>query len=165
MVLQALSPDKQFVWCDDERLCLLGNFPTLTELNITYNPNAAVVWLIPQLVDLSEYCGCKDKLNKMQLQHCAQIITSKWHYMKVSEFMLFFYRFKQGRYGRFYGSIDPMVITTALNDFVSERNNALDMYEKELRNKKLIEEYSKSITYDEWKEIKKSMICDDISPC
>lgn len=47
--------------------------------------------------------------------------------------MLFFARFKEGKYGRFYGAVDPLIITNALNDFDHERIAFIDKYEQTQR--------------------------------
>lgn len=63
--------------------------------------------------------------------------------------MLFFYQFKKGNYGRFYGAIDPLVIMTALQSFRRERFDALTDYEneeKDLRDSKR----GKGISYAEY---------------
>lgn len=39
--------------------------------------------------------------------------------------MLFLNRFKAGRYGRFYGTTDPLVVTTALPEYCKERTAAM----------------------------------------
>lgn len=138
----SMNPDVQMQICHDARLCIMGNFPTLAEVRKEYGSKAPEVWLIPQLDNLSEYCGVKEKLSKQQLRQLAFTIATEFFYLKVSELMLFFHRFKSGRYGRFYGSVDPLVITRALRDFIAERNNAIDIYEKEMKKKEL-EEYMK----------------------
>lgn len=45
--------------------------------------------------------------------------------------MLFFWWFKAGRYGRFYGAVDAMVITTALRQFLKDRRDNLARIENE----------------------------------
>lgn len=85
----------------------------------------AVMWLLPQLYDLSEYCGVKNKLQGKPLEGCAHVIATEFYYLKVSELMLFFHRFKSGRYGKFYGTVDPLVITSALREFDAERGEAI----------------------------------------
>ena len=111
-----------------------------------------MTWLIPQLFDLSEYCGCKGKISEEQMQQCATVIATTYHYLTVSELMLFFFRFKAARYGRFYGSVDPLVITSALRDFVRERNDAYFKHEQEERERKEREakKNHKPITWDEY---------------
>ena len=140
--LTLFNPDLQMKVCKDTELCLFGDAPVLSELNMAYGEMTATMWLVPQLYDLSEYCGAKEKLQGKPLEECASVIATDFYYLKVSELMLFFHRFKSGRYGRFYGSVDPLVITRALRDFIAERNNAIDIYEKEMKKKEL-EEYMK----------------------
>lgn len=86
----------------------------------------STMWLIPQLYDLSEYCGVKDKLEGKSLEECASVIASEFYYLKVSELMLFFHRFKSGRYGKLYGSVDPLAITTSLREFLKERAREIE---------------------------------------
>lgn len=54
--------------------------------------------------------GVKDKLSTFQLDSISQVIMATWGYYKVSEMMLFFLQFKSGKYGKFYGAVDSMVI-------------------------------------------------------
>lgn len=128
--LATFNPDLQVKAAQDVERCFLGNAPTLASINMAYGKATAQMWLVPQLENLSEYCGCKDKLTIPQLEECARIIATEFYYLKVSELLLFFHRFKSGRYGRMYGSVDPLVITTSLRDFVRERGNEIDRYEK-----------------------------------
>ena len=58
--------------------------------------------------------------------------------------MLFFYNFKLGKYGQFYGSVSPMTILSSLRSFVRERNDELFQHESELREKE--REYSRKNT-------------------
>ena len=129
-MLIALSPALQIELFRDKDKCFFGDYPTLAELNVAYSPKAAQAWLIPQLTDLSEFCGAKGKLTENQLAQCAEIIVCDYYYLKVSELMLFFSNMKRCKYGKFYGAIDPMVILSALDDFLQERTYA---YEERLQ--------------------------------
>lgn len=144
------SPSYQMEVCGDSNLCFFGEYPTLVSLKLEYGKNAPLTWLIPQLTDLAVYCGCKDKLSKEQYKECAFVIATEFYYLKVSELMLFFHRFKTGRYGRFYGSVDPLVITTSLRDFVSERAIAYERHEQEERERREVEEKKNAITWEEY---------------
>lgn len=111
--------------------------------------------MIPQLLDLSEFCGCKEKLQGKPLEECAWLIAQNYFYLKISELMLFFSRFKQGKYGHFYGSVDPMLIMSSLQDFLRERNDAIFDMESEKNLKHEQEARKNSMTrkeYLEWKE-------------
>ena len=71
--------------------------------------------------------------------------------------MLFFAHFKAGRYVKFYGSVDPLVITDALQKFKIWRSNALDrvheVEERERRNAKPTND-SDCCTWAEWQELR-----------
>jgi len=134
--LTLYNPAAQREICKDSDDCFFGDHPTLGKIRAGYGENAPVMWLIPQLYNLSEYCGCKDKLQGSPLEDCANVIATDFFYLKVSELMLFFHRFKSGKYGRFYGSVDPLVITTSLRDFLRERAYAIDRHEQEERMQK-----------------------------
>lgn len=136
--------------CADSDVCYFGGAPTLNMLNITYGSQTAAMWLVPQLYNLSEYCGCKDKLQGKPLEECASVIAVEFGYLSVTELMLFFHRFKSGRYGRFYGSVDPLVITTSIRDFLKERLFAYEQHEQEERDLRHAEERKNAITWEEY---------------
>jgi len=80
------------------------------------------------------------------------------YYLKVSELMLFFHRFKAGKYGEFYGVVDPQRIMSGLNMFLRERVEEIAQYERIVAQKR-IEEESKQrdercITHEEYLKIK-----------
>lgn len=149
------SPDKQITLCADEKVAILDESPTLTDLNITYGGNTAVMFLIPQLFNMSEFCGAKDKFTDRQIEETAQLIVCNYPWLKVLEMMTFCKRFKSGVYGRFYGAVDPMVIMCALRDFLEYRNDVYADYER-YKNIQKIEEESRQprITYEEYKRQK-----------
>ncbi len=136
--------------CDNSEICFFGDYPTLAEVKVSYGSNAPVMWLIPQLYNLSEYCGCKEKLQGAPLEECASVIATYFYYLKVSEFMLFFHRFKSGIYGRFYGSIDPLIITTSLRAFLKERLFAYERREQEQRDRQREEDRKNAATWEEY---------------
>ena len=147
--LTRFNPDCQRELCTNPDECFFGDYPTLTDTRLAYGVNAAEAWMIPQLYNLSEYCGCRDKLQGVPMKECAFIISTEYHYLKVSELMLFFHRFKAGRYGRFFGSVDPLVITTALRQFVRERGDEYERHEKKLQEQREKEWRRNAITYEE----------------
>lgn len=70
--------------------------------------------------------------------------------------MLFFWWFKSGKYGKFYGSVDPMIIVSALKQFVKDRNaiiakrDCMELEKKEKERKKT------ALTYEQWRELHKN---------
>lgn len=140
--------------CDNTDICFFGNAPSLTDIRLAFGSNAPVIWLLPQLFDLSEFCGCRDKLEGKPLAQCAYVIATEFKHLKTTELMLFFHRFKSGRYGRFYGSVDPLIITTALQQFTSERADEIQRHEALIAQRKR-ESYSlQTCSYEEYCELK-----------
>lgn len=133
--------------------CMFGNYPTLSQLRKDYGKNAPLAWLIPQLKDLSEFCGVKDKITTEQLQSLAKVITSEFGYLKTSEVMLFLHLMKSGRYGQFYGAIDPMKITTAIRTFLTDRNDYFYRLEQKRRERKQDEARQGAVTYEEYQRM------------
>lgn len=148
------NPDYQKKICHDARQCIMGDYPTLVAIKREYGDNMPFAWLLPQLYDLSEYCGCKDKLTGRPLEQCADVIAAEYFYLKISEFMLFFHRFKLGKYGKFYGAVDPIVITSAILDFMDDRNYLIGIYEQEERERREAEERKNAISYEEFLRMK-----------
>lgn len=159
-ILTNYNPDYQLKICNDLDGCFFGNHPTLAELKNIYGNNTPVMWLMPQLYDLSEYCGCKDKLQGKPLEQCAGVIATEFYYLKTTELMLFFYRFKSGRYGHFYGSVDPLKITTSLRTFIEERACEIERKEQQIREERERESRKTVMSYQEYLELNK--ICEQI---
>ena len=134
----------------DADACIFGKFPTLAELNKRFDNRFAAAWVMAHLHDLSEFCGCREKLNGQALKQCASIISMEFYYLKISELMLFFYRFKTGKYGRFYGSVDPLVITTALREFLIDRASAYARHEREEQVRQRMEWEKEAVSYEEY---------------
>lgn len=130
--------------------------PTLSLLNDAYGSTTASAWLVIQLHDLSEFCGCKDKLSIKQLRDTADLIATLCPHLKTSELLLFFGWMKSGKYGKFYGSLDPMVVTTSLQEFLRERATYYDKLDNRC-NEQRQAEYRKHerFTPQEWEERKK----------
>ncbi len=55
-----------------------------------------------------------------QIESLSYILAQKYQHVKFSVMQLFFYKFKCGDFGKFYGKVDPMAITCALKDFITE---------------------------------------------
>lgn len=152
--LTTMNPDVQERLCGNPDFCFFADYPTLAEVRNAYGTCAAAMWLVPQLVNLSEYCGCREKFTEAQLEDCANVIVKTHYDLKVSELMLFFFRFKSSRYGRFYGSVDPMIITSALWQFRDERDKAIAerIKEQERARREAEANNPRNATYEEYEE-------------
>jgi hypothetical protein len=150
-----VNPDAAVAFARNTEAALMGDYPTLTEVNMAYGASAAEKWLMLQVASLALYTGAKN-LDKYQMNSIASVIATEYRHLKVTELLLFFYRFKAGHYGHFYGSVDPMVITCALRDFMDERNDMLSRYEQEQREREREEERRRNppISYEEYLKLK-----------
>lgn len=136
---------------DISRLCIFAETPTLSELKARYGANTPIVWLMAQLRSLSEFCGAKEKMESAVAERTANIIYANYYYLTASELLLFFFKFSTGRYGKFYGTVDPQTILTALQSFVTcDRNPAIERKEMEEHMKQRELEKQQAIRYDEY---------------
>ncbi len=145
------TSDHEAAYCRHAERCVTGSAPTLAQVNAAYGANTSAACLIPMLTDVSEFCGCKEKITTKQIDTLADIIVDGYHWLKVTELMLFFWWFKAGRYGRFYGAVDPMVITTALREFVKDRGAIIARRDRAEAEKKEAEWRKRAVTYEQHK--------------
>ena len=143
----ANNPDMQAACARDVERSHFGTSPFLVVLNYAYSETAAEQWLVPQLIDLCAYCGVREKLNERQMRQLAGVIVSEYGYLKTTELMLFFHRFKAGQYGLFYGSIDPLVIMQAIEKFCKERRTAVERHEREQERRQKEQERATRATF------------------
>lgn len=120
--------------------------PSLAVLKKTYGENLPTMWLMPQIFDLVVYCNSKSTLNEQQAQFLAEAIAHEYYFLSSDELMLFFYRFKLGKYGHFYGTVDPMRITQALDTFCDERLRAIAERDKQEEERRRAEEEKNAMT-------------------
>ena len=113
-----------------ERHAIMEDYSTLEILDFTYGPNSSASWLTLHIANLNKFAGTKN-LSDPQTKELAQIVAQEYKGMKFSVFMLFFYRFKLGDFGKFYGKIDPMVITCSLKDFIASCKEKMFQYQEE----------------------------------
>lgn len=139
--LRLFNPDMQYDYCVNIKRVYTGKAPTLRVLNDAFGKNVTEAWLAIQIRDLSEFSGCKDKLDIEQIDKLAKVIIASFKHLTVTELMHFFLQFKSGKYGKFYGAVDGLVITEALQDFCRERNEILhSIYEEERKRETEIED-------------------------
>lgn len=134
--LALFNPDMQYDYCTNLQRCYMGKAPTLTVVNEAFGKNITETWLAIQIQNLSEFSGVRDKIDTTQIDMLAKVIIATFSYLKVTELMHFFLLFKSGKFGKFYGAVDGLVITEALQDFCRERNDKIFQFEQEERKRK-----------------------------
>ena len=145
----AMSPSRQLKVVDDRQSFMVGDFPTLNNIATAYGRTAPIQWLIAQIVNLSEFCGVKDKLTGDQCEELAWLIAGEYSYYTVTQFLTFFHDFKMGRFGKFFGAVDPLVITTAIREFGKERVRLIAAQERRAEDERLAEEAKYALKPDE----------------
>lgn len=149
-------PQEQAMFAAKLQRCLTGDCPTIADVRAIWGENTATFWLENQIRDLNEYYGSKNKMNTLQIQDLARILVGEFYYIKLAEFMVFFAYLKSGRYGTFYGGVDPLTITIAMQKFKSDRAAWLQRIEENEQMKKVQEKPvhdPEKLTWAEWKEI------------
>lgn len=129
--LAYFNPGRQVALTRDLAVTFRGNAPSLGLVATAFGPDARDNWLDIQITELAAFTGCKDKLTDHQIQSLIDIVAEEYHYLKVTEMMYFFRKFKAGEYGKFYGAVDPLTITCALKEFCDDRRTILSRLEKE----------------------------------
>lgn len=150
--LLTFNPSNQAKFCETPEHCILSEkAPTLAQIRKVYGDGTPQAWLVPQLTDLTVFCGCKGKLEDMQYYELANIICQEFFWLKNTELMLFFWWFKTGKYGQFYGTVDPMLIMTKLRVFIrDDRNRILEEDEHRRATEERAKEQREGITFEEW---------------
>lgn len=110
--------------------CFTGHAPSLTRVKVSFGEEIANNWLIIQITDLALFCGIKEKPDMAQVEAIARTIIANYGYLKLTELMVFFQRFKAGKHGTFYGNFDGITLNKALNDFLKYRREKLTEYER-----------------------------------
>ena len=102
----------------DERQSIMGDYSTLATLDMALGVNTASRWLVTLLGNLNMFIGAKN-MDDSQTEWLARLLAQEYKDVKYSVIQLFFYKFKCGYFGKFYGMVDPMVITCALKESAS----------------------------------------------
>ena len=160
------NPDLQFkiVKCKASHSDLAMNLsiPTLGLLASTYGDETPVEWLKIQFGTLNDFAEVSAKMGNDQLQELAEIFISEYYYINAAEICFFIARFKSGKYGRFYGAIDPMKITSAMLDYIKERRIDIERYEREQyrvqRERENEERGNNRISYAEYLERERKLV-------
>lgn len=151
-MMQVYSPSAQGMICSDRKRCMIGSAPTIEAVEVGFGGNVAHLWIVQQIIDLSEYCGVKEKIGTRTADMLASMILSEYKHVKLTELMLFFHDFKlakiadrKGDVIGFYGTADPAVIAKALRQFEKKRMEEIQAY---LDNMPRIEDYVEKYRQD-----------------
>lgn len=146
--------------------CFVGTAPSLLLVSDAYGENVCKGWLMLQIKDINLAAGGSDPTKKMttyQIEDTAETIMTNYPALKVTEFMLFCSQFKGGKYGKFYGAVDSMVITEALSKFMEYRLQEIQRIQREMAKAKSEAErearkHEKTMSLDEYLEQNKDAL-------
>lgn len=160
--LQTFSPDLQLTAARYPERAYFGTAPAMRTVAGGYGEEVAVVWICIEVENVNNFAGVKEKMPVARQKELARLILTEYPRLKVSELLLFFHRLKCGRYGRFYGMVDALFITSALVQFMDERQTETAHYKAE--QQRLLAALSASaseggltfLEYQEWKRKKEN---------
>ena len=113
--------------------CFSGTAPTLTRLRLS-SPGTEKTWLEAQISYLNTFCGTEKKMDNLQIDAISNAFVNSYGYIKLTELMVFFANIASGKFGKFYGAVDPMQIMTNFCEFMKYRSVMLDKIESERRS-------------------------------
>lgn len=136
----------------------LGTAPSLSVVRQAYSSQVLIIWIIAQLEDVNNYTNIRQKMTIEQMEQTASVIAGEYAYLKVSELHLFLHRFKAGRYGTFYGCIDPLQITFALAQFVEQRRIEINKIEQQQNVERIYQQHQQwaetAVSRQEYEQLK-----------
>lgn len=133
--LKLFTPDLQIATARNEDRAYLGTAPTLATMADGYGKQMVIVWLCIQIENINNFAGVKDKMPIARQKELAALILAEYPNLKASEMLLFFHRLKCGRYGRFYGMVDALFITSSLLQFMEQRRTEIIRHREEYQRK------------------------------
>lgn len=132
-----------------------GTAPTLATIATGYGEPLAVVWICTLLENVNLFAGVKEKMPVCRQKELSALMLTEYPFLKASELLLFFFRLKCGRYGRFYGTVDALTISSSLLLFMDERRKESARYHHPDTPQPATPAPSTGgITYDEYLKIK-----------
>lgn len=127
-LMQKFCVSNQYKCATNLKATYFGSAPTLTRLRLSYGDGIAEAWLMAQIQDLYVYESTKyeERATVHQIEMTAKAIIANYGYLNMTEIMLFFDRFKGGRYGKPFGSLNGREINAAIRQFLIERGEERD---------------------------------------
>ncbi|HZK28128.1 MAG TPA: DUF6633 family protein [Thermoclostridium sp.] len=152
------NPDIQIAAASNLERSFFGEAPTLRQLEYAYGIKGVRAWFSIQLENLNKFTGVSNKMTFEQMQMLTDVIVTKAPYLKASEILVFFHKFKSGDLGEFYGNVDPLKLTGAFGQFLAWRSTEIDKIktrrDAERRDRGREESFKNAITREEYERMK-----------
>lgn len=113
--------------------------PTLQKYDEFYGEGNAEFWIYGQVIALFGSSSSKDAGVVDGITIFAQSFASQVKIYKLSELMLFFARYKAGRYDNSFSQFDARRIGNAFfKEFIPERSKEIESYERKRKNEEVL---------------------------
>ena len=136
----AYSTSLQSMLLADTEKAYSEKSPTLSDLERMYGYGSSSLWVKTQLLTIDFASSTKEGADENALNEFSRLFVGQYHYIKLTEFILFVARFKLGRYGKFYGYFDTITVGEAFRKFLRERSDELDIIIRRRNNQALEEQ-------------------------
>lgn len=124
---RVFSPQNWGYTAQDPEKAYYSNCPTIQEYDNTYGEGNAELWVYGQALALFGSSSNKEKGVVDGIKIFSQTFVSQARVYKLSELMLFFARYKAGRYDSSFSSFDARRIGNAFfKEFLPERTREID---------------------------------------
>lgn len=121
------SPDNWGYVSQNPERAYKAQCPTLLQYDSLYGEGSSDLWVEIMVTGLFGASSSREKGNANGIRIFCQSFAAQVKCFKLSELMLFFSRYKAGRYDNSYSSFDARRIGNAFfKEFIPERNNELD---------------------------------------
>lgn len=155
-LLKTFDPSLQVMCGGHPVNSIMCAIPTLARVRAEYGEQTALDWLRLELNDYQNFVSVKgeNELSDDVIKVTATLILQEYHYLKLSEVMLFFYRLKAGCYGELYGRINPQNLMCRLREFDDWRRDVL--YKEQKRRDDIEREAARAnaVSRDEYLRMK-----------
>lgn len=139
--IEAFKPSQAYVMALNEKECHNGTL-NLRTATAEYTLEVVGNWVDSLVMDFVGFAMLKCSFTLEQRKDLAMTIIVSHQRMLCSELLLFFFKAKSGVFGKFYGTLEPMDITTRLLDWSQKcsvlRNEvaaeAFEKYKNSIRN-------------------------------
>ena len=153
-MLLRLSPAGSSRYTVDLPTAYHRGLPTFGELDRVYGSNTSAALVVSHINDLQNFCGVLS-MTKDRMLELSRMVTQEYSWMTVGEWMLFCFRFKSGRYDKFYGSASANTVMRSLGQFRLERLADLNMLEAQRERERMLSERDRwrreAVSYEEAK--------------
>lgn len=113
-----------------------GITPTIAAVCNTFNRELCRTVIQNWILSINAYVG-KSVFTDYQATELSSIIATEAYYLTLAELAIFFNWVKAGKFGQIYGQLDPVFITSALQQFLITRRDAIDKYNRDTQREKI----------------------------